>query len=293
MLSTPFSPDGAIDSGALEREIDWVYRQGVHGVVVGMVSEVLKLDGRERRLLTEKMIDFNAKRGMTVVSVGAESTRVMVDLARHATETGADAVMAIPPTITPMTDEEAFRHYSSVIGAVDVPVIVQDASGYVGRPLSLPMQARLMAEHGPNRVFFKPEAPPLGPRLTALREATEGQAVIFEGSGGIALIESYRRGASGTMPGPEACWAVAALWQALEEHDDERAYRIGGPLALLISMQTSLDSFIAVEKHLLVKQGVFERDRMREPIGFELDDQGRLEVERLLQRLQKEARIVG
>jgi hypothetical protein len=46
-------------------------------------------------------------------------------------------------------------------------------------------------------------------------------------------------------------------------------------------MQTSLDAFLAVEKYLLVKQGVFKSARVRGPVGYALDDETRREVDRL------------
>ena len=57
-------------------------------------------------------------------------------------------------------------------------------------------------------------------------------------------------------------------------------------MALLVSLQTSLDSFVAVEKHLLVRQGVLPSDRMRGPAGGVLDAPGRDEVDRLADLLR-------
>jgi 4-hydroxy-tetrahydrodipicolinate synthase len=90
------------------------------------------------------------------------------------------------------------------------------------------------------------------------------------------------------MPGADVCWAIVALWRALEENDDDRAYAIGGTVALLVSIQTGLDSFIGVEKHLLASQGVFDTARMREPVSYVLDADTRSEVDRLYQRLRKQ-----
>jgi 4-hydroxy-tetrahydrodipicolinate synthase len=104
---------------------------------------------------------------------------------------------------------------------------------------------------------------------------------VFEGSGGIALVDSYRRGITGTMPGAEVCWAIVALWQALGDGDQKRVDAINGPLSALISLQTSLDAFIAVEKHLLVRQGVFTSARVRGPVGYRLDPETTAEVDRL------------
>ena len=71
-------------------------------------------------------------------------------------------------------------------------------------------------------MLFKPEAVPIGQNLSALRDATVGQAKIFEGSGGISLVDSYRRGIVGTMPGAEIIDAQIALWEALAKGDSSR-----------------------------------------------------------------------
>lgn len=38
--------------------------------------------------------------------------------------------------------------------------------------------------------------------------------MIFEGSGGLALVDAYYRGIAGTMPGTDVPWAIVAFWQA-------------------------------------------------------------------------------
>ena len=164
--------------------------------------------------------------------------------------------MATPPGLHQVPDDELMRYFMAIASAVDVPLIVQDASGYVGTALTLSLQTRLQEELG-ERVMFKPEAPPVGPRLTELLDATGGKARVFEGNGGLYLIDSFRRGVVGTMPAGDLVWAVAALWRALSAGDFGTAYRLAGPLALLISMQSSLDSYVAVEKYLLNKQRRF------------------------------------
>ena len=177
-------------------------------------------------------------------------------------------------------EEQILEYYRRILRAIEIPVVVQDASGYVGRPLSISLQARLLDEFGP-RVYFKPEAQPIGPRLSELLEATAGRAQIFEGTGGIALVDSFRRGIVGTMPGADLVDAVVAIWRALHGGEDERAYRIWLPLATLVSLQHSLDAFLAIEKYLLVRQGVFTNTIVRGPTAYVLDEPTRREVDRL------------
>jgi 4-hydroxy-tetrahydrodipicolinate synthase len=281
VFQTPYREDESIDEPTLEREIAWLYDSGADGIVMAMVSEVLRLDSDERRTLAELACRFGASRGQVVISVGAESAKTAESYAKHAESVGATAVMAIPPVSVAVADDELLRYYERIIRAIALPVIVQDASGYVGRPMSIAMQAKLLHDFGPDRVAFKPEATPIGPRLSALRDATGGNATIFEGTGGIALVDSYRRGVIGTMPGADLIKAIVALWRALEAKDERRVYEVYQPLAALVAVQNSLDAFLAIEKYLLVKQGIFKNTRIRGPVGYTLDDETRREVDRL------------
>jgi len=221
--------------------------------------------------------------------VGAESLHTAVRHAKHADAVGADAVMAIPPMGTNCDDRELYQYYSGIIESIDIPVVVQDASGYLGRPLTIELQVNLFTKYG-DRALFKPEAQPIGPRLSLLLEATGGQAKVYEGTGGLALVDSYKRGIVGTMPGPDIVWALVALWDALVGGDDERVDQIQGPLCALVSIQNSLDSFVAVQKHLLRRQGVIADISARGPVGYELDPQTTQELDRLFNRL---ASVVG
>ena len=284
VFQTPYNDDDSVDFATLEKELAWVIDHGSDGIVFAMVSEVLRLTDSERMAVAELACRAAQARGTVVISAGAESTRAAVQFAIHAEEHGASAVMAIPPVSTAALEDELVRYYESLVEATILPVIVQDAGGYVGRPMSIATQAHLAREFG-DRVMFKPEAPPIGQRLSELRDATDGQARVFEGTGGIALVDNYRRGVVGTMPGADLCWALVALWRALEEGDMERADRLHASLAALVALQTNLDAFLVIEKHLLQRQGVFTNTRVRGPVAYHLDTDTLAEVNRRFDQL--------
>jgi 4-hydroxy-tetrahydrodipicolinate synthase len=292
VFQTPYDEDESVDFGTLEREIDWLYGHGADGVVLGMVSEVLRLGGDERERLAGEVCRLARDRGAVVIGTGAESAYLAERYARHAESVGADAVMAIPPVSVAPTEDELRRYYERIATAVSISVIVQDASGYVGTPMPVELQAKLLEDLG-DRILFKPEADPIGPRLSALREATGGRARVFEGSGGIALADSYRRGIVGTMPGAEMVDGIVALWRALEAGDEGRVYRLSLPISSLVALQHGLDGFLAVEKHLLVRRGVFRNALVRGPVGYALDDETRAEADRLFERLLGELEEIG
>jgi 4-hydroxy-tetrahydrodipicolinate synthase len=286
VISTPFTNADEIDTGVLRREIDWLIDCDVDGLTIAMVSEVLRLSEGERKTLAELTVSHADGRVPVITSVGAETTRAAITYATHAQEIGAAAVMAISPMAVSLPDDKIAHYFRSIIDSIDIPVVVQDASGYLGRALPISLYVDLIDQYGPDRVLVKPEASPIGPRLSALRDASGGRARVFEGTGGLMLVDSFARGIVGTMPGAEMPWALVALWRAMTSGDEHRVARIHGVIAALVSLQTSLDSFVAVEKHMLVQQGIFANMNRREPVGYELDHETAAHVDRLTDQLR-------
>jgi dihydrodipicolinate synthase/N-acetylneuraminate lyase len=285
---TPFTDADAIDAAALKRSIDWAFAAGADGIGTGMVSETLKLTHDERLALPGMLVEAAAGRGPVFVSVAAEGTWMARGYAAVAEKAGCDAVMAVPPLTAKLPEEGMVDHFRGIAESVNIPIIVQDASGYVGQSIPIGACVKLLERYGPEKILFKPEAAPNGPTLSALRDATGGKAHIFEGSGGIFLIDSFRRGITGTMPGLDLLDGVVAVWKALQRDDEEAAYRVYFPICAIVALelQAGLDGFLAVEKYLMVKRGLFSSARRRKPYGWELDAETAAEVDRLYDRMQ-------
>ena len=287
ILHTPFDSGDAIDRDSLQREIDWAFEVGADGVCSAMVSEILRLTTAERIDLNRMIVEITAGRGVVVASVGAESTKQAVAFARQAAAAGCHAIMAIPPISTALPQDALWGYFSALADAVEVPLIVQDASSYVGASIPTSFYVWLLDEYGPQKILFKPEGAPVGPNISELRSESGGRARMLDGSGGILLIDAFRRGVIGTMPGVDLLDGIVALWNALKQNDDATAYRIYFPICALIALQlqAGLDGFLAIEKYILVKRGLFTSDRRREPNSWNLDPETQAEVDRLLQML--------
>jgi 4-hydroxy-tetrahydrodipicolinate synthase len=279
VISTPIDNSDEIDQKTLKREIDWLIKCGSNGAVLAMVSEVLRFSASERRKQWQLSLEYLSDRIPLVVSVGAESAAIAVGLAKDAQKDGATAVMATPPSAFVASADEVKSYYQRIIEAVDITVIVQDASNYLGAPIELDTYVELIDKYGDERVQFKPEAKPVKERLETLNKISSNRARVFEGQGGIDLLDTHPLGVKGTMPGAEVPWAIVGLWNALEKKDLSTAKAIHTPLAKLISYQTTLDAYVAVEKYLLVKQGVFVNTNQRGPVGFKLDQDTKAKID--------------
>jgi dihydrodipicolinate synthase/N-acetylneuraminate lyase len=285
VLSTPIDDADEIDLAVFEREIEWLLKCGMNGAVLAMVSEVLRFSAAERREQWKAAVKFLNSRVPLVVSVGAESSAIAIKLAKDAQSDGASALMATPPSAFAATADEVKNYYVKIIEAVSIPVIVQDASNYLGKPIELSTYVELIDTYGNERVQFKPEAKPVKERLQELNKISDNRAKVFEGQGGIDLLDTHPLGVVGTMPGAEVPWALVGLWKALNEQNMEHAKAIHNPLSKLISFQTTLDAYVAIEKYLLVKQGVLTNMNQRGPVGYKLTPEVAKEIDKAYEEL--------
>ncbi len=292
IIQTPFDDQGRIDWEVLKSEVDWAFSIGIHGFGTGMVSEVRSLSQQERGEYVRKLVEYANRRGPVFMAVTADHQEDSFRLAIDAAAAGCDAVMAAPPLKETLDSDGLYGYFSRLADKVELPIIVQDASGYLGRPIPHSVYLKLLEKFDPEKILFKPEAPPNGPCISALRDATDRKAKIYEGSGGVYLIDSMRRGVDGTMPGMDLADGMVAIWRAMKRNDDETAYRIHLPLCSIVAlqMQAGLDGFLAIEKYLLKKRGLFPNELRREPIRWRLDAETAHEVDRLFARFQREMR---
>ena len=289
IVHVPFEVDGTIDQKILKKEIDWIFSVKAHGLGTGMVSEILRLTFDERIALTNHIVEFTDGRGSTFAGVGAESTKQALVYAKAAEKAGCDGIMAIPPVTTSLPEEAVLSHFRTLAEEVNVPLIVQDASGYVGQAIPIRIYIQLLELYGNEKILFKPEASPKGPNLSALRDASSGKAKIFEGSGGILLVDSFRRGITGTMPGVDLLDGVVALWNALINGDEKSIYRIYFPICAIVALQlqAGLDGFLAIEKFILKHRDIFKNELRRVPYSWDLDHETSSEIKRLLHVLDQ------
>lgn len=289
IVHVPFEDDGTIDEKTLKKEIDWIFSVKAQGLGTGMVSEILRLTFEERIALTNHIVQFTEGRGSTFAGVGAESTKQALVFAKAAEKAGCDGIMAIPPVTTSLPEEAVLKHFRTLAEEVNLPLIVQDASGYVGQAIPLRIYIQLLELYGNEKILFKPEASPIGPNLSALRDASSGKAKIFEGSGGILLVDSFRRGITGTMPGVDLLDGIVSLWNALVKGDEKTTYRVYFPICAIVALQlqAGLDGFLAIEKFILKHKGIFKNEVRRSPYSWDLDLETSSEILRLLQILDK------
>jgi len=123
-LVTPFK-NGSVDERAFRGLVEWQISEGTNGLVpVGTTGESPTLSHAEHKQVVEWCIDQAKKRVPVVAGAGSNSTREAVELAKHAEEAGADAVLVVTPYYNKPTQEGMYQHFKAINDAIGIPIIV-------------------------------------------------------------------------------------------------------------------------------------------------------------------------
>jgi dihydrodipicolinate synthase/N-acetylneuraminate lyase len=263
---TPFTEPGGLDENSLRREIEFCIECGAHGLVAPVnASEFTSLSDEERQRVVEIVVRSAAGRVPVVAGVSAVSAEVAAMFARHAAESGAAALIAMPPYVRRASQEEIAAYYAAISEAAPLPIFIQNFVPPVGTPMSAAFMARLLREIE-HVDYVKEETIPAPHVMTELiQEAGSALKGVMGGMAGRYLLNEYDRGACGTMPACEITDVHVQLWNALDSGDRERARAIYHQMLPLLNVEHLYGA--AVYKEVLVRRGVIRSARMRGGIG--------------------------
>ena len=102
----------------MDRQIE----NGVHALFCfGTNGEGYILDGREKQLVLETVIEQANGRVPVYAGTGCVSTRETIAQSRMARDAGADVLSIITPSFAAASQQELYDHYRAVAEAVDIP----------------------------------------------------------------------------------------------------------------------------------------------------------------------------
>src|ERR671932_2494670 len=78
-----------------------------------------------------------------MAGAGSNNTAEAIDLARHAEEAGADALLVVTPYYNKPTQEGLYRHFKAINDAVDLPIIIYNIPPRSVVDMSVVTMARL------------------------------------------------------------------------------------------------------------------------------------------------------
>jgi 4-hydroxy-tetrahydrodipicolinate synthase len=224
-LVTPFR-DGELDEPAFVALVERQIAGGVHGLVpVGTTGETATLSHEEHNRVVQLCVQTSRGRVPVIAGAGSNSTSEAIELAGHAKEIGADAVLAVTGYYNRPNQEGIYRHFEAMDAAVDIPIIVYNVPSRTIVDLSNELVARLAKL--PHVIGIKDATGDL-PRASLQRLTCGDDWVMLSGDDPSAL-GYFAHGGHGCISvtsnvAPEACaafceaalegdWKTALDWQ--------------------------------------------------------------------------------
>lgn len=264
ILATPFDAEGRVDEASLRRLVDFQLERGAVGLnVLGIMGEFHKLSDEERRRVTEVVIDQARGRVPVIVGCSHTGTQVALELARHAQDAGAAAVMVAPPTNLKNLDA-VFEHYRQLASSLRIPVVVQDEPTFSGVLMPAAFLARICNEI-PGCDYIKLEEAPTPEKITRLVPMLQREVGIFGGLGGVFFLEELNRGAAGTMTGFSYTEILVDIYEKFKQGDRAGAREVFYRYMPLLRFEFQAVIGLAIRKEMLYRRGAIADPRLRQP----------------------------
>ena len=244
-----YDRQGRLDDGLMRLQVDRCIAAGAHGIaVLGLVTEVHKLDLQERRHLVRVVGRAIAGRVPYAVTVAEPSVQGQIDFARMAQDEGASWVILQPPGVKGHAESAYVGFLGQVADALTLPVAVQNNPVNMDVSLSNASLLRLCEQH-PQITMLKGEGPALG--VAELLQAAGGRCAVFAGHGGKEYIANFLSGCVGLIPAPDALDLQLRLHQLLLEGRLAEAEALHARvLPLMLFMTQSVPTLLCYGKRL-------------------------------------------
>jgi 4-hydroxy-tetrahydrodipicolinate synthase len=222
---TPFHEDGTLALGRLKPHIDWLIREGVHAISpLGSSGEFAGMESDDRKRVLEAAIEACAGRVPIVAGTHHVSTRLTIELSKHAENAGADALLIVPPYYMAPTPAQTMDHFRRIAEAVSIPVVLYHNIPLTCINLRTAHLAQLFSEGAIQGVKMSNPEPD---RICSLLQETAGRLAVYAGIDSVAF-EGLCHGAHGWISGIPSMVPGAAvkLYEAISLKGDLAAARL-------------------------------------------------------------------
>ena len=122
-LVTPFDENENFDEGRMRAVVDFLINRGVDGLyVTGSTGEAFMMSPEERKRALEVVTDEVKGRVPVIAHIGAISTNLSIDLAKHAEKVGADALSSVPPFYWGFSQDQIVSYYTDITASTGLPM---------------------------------------------------------------------------------------------------------------------------------------------------------------------------
>ena len=124
-LMTEFKADGALDLEATQKHIQSCIDAGIEGLVMlGTLGENPSLTQDEKESVLKAAVEVTEGKIPVLSGVAEYTTDFAIDFVRRAERAGVHGLMTLPCMVYQQDSREAVRHFRTVAGATDLPIMI-------------------------------------------------------------------------------------------------------------------------------------------------------------------------
>ncbi|MGM0887420.1 MAG: dihydrodipicolinate synthase family protein [Bacillota bacterium] len=145
---TLFDETGNMDIALNRSYIDQLILRNIDGILLmGSSGEFSSLTTEERKLYVREMIKHINGRVPVMVGVGHTALKEVLELTSYAEEHGANGILVVNPYYWKLSDEQLYRHFSSVANHTNLQVFIYNIPLLTGQNLSIELIKKLAGNH--------------------------------------------------------------------------------------------------------------------------------------------------
>lgn len=264
IIPTPFLENEEIDEPALRDLIEFAVSCGVQAVCLpAYASEFYKLSDEEKVQVVKIAIDQAAGRLQIMAQSNSPSLKIAIKLAQANVLAGADIISLAVPRLFNLPETSIKVFLSEFFDAIpDTPVLIQDFNPG-GSSLGVSLINELRLAHA-NFKYLKLEEPLCAAKFENIIKTTDRKVGVFEGWGGLYLMELVPIGISGVMPGLGVADILQKIFTLRKNKESQKAFELFERVMpqIFFSLQ-NMELFHYAEKELLMARGILKNSKTR------------------------------
>jgi 4-hydroxy-tetrahydrodipicolinate synthase len=281
---TPFQRDGEISEDALRKCVQFWIEGGLSGLVpCGSNGEAPCLLREERKKVIEIVVDEVDGKVPVIAGTGAISTRETIQLTKDAKKIGVDAALVVTPFYFRHSSKEIYDHYSAVLEAVDLPIVIYNVPKFTGFSLEPSVVYELVSEYD-NVIGIKDSSGNLSQIAELIRLAGDKISVLA-GTADVALPTLLLGGRGAVIAvanvAPKLC---SALYKAFKEGKLENSSRLQRHISYMNEVLVRRHNQLSAIKEALNMKGL-EGGCPRKPTA-PLEEDEKREIKEMLNSMK-------
>lgn len=196
-MITPFTAGKEIDFPALKALTEHLIDNGTDFLVVqGTTGESPTLSKEEKRSILDFVIEVNQGRLPVVFGLGGNNTLSVAKELETLDTRGLDGILSVSPYYNKPTQEGIYRHYQTIAGSTDLPIILYNVPGRTGSNVTA--ETTLKLAHDVKNIAAVKEASGDLFQMEAIIQDKPEDFIVLSGDDGL-LLSQLALGADGVI----------------------------------------------------------------------------------------------